>query len=50
MNDNVRILGYCAECGNAITEDDTAYIDHDGLYFDSVECVFEYHDICEVEL
>ena len=49
MSEDVRILAYCAECGNAITEEDKAYIDNDGLYFDSIECVFEYHDIREVE-
>lgn len=49
MNDDVKVVAYCEECGSAITNADKAYIDDDGLYFDSVECVFEYHNICEVE-
>ena len=49
MNDDVRVVAYCAECGNTITDEDKAYIDHDGLYFDSIDCCFAYHDICEVE-
>lgn len=49
MNDDVMIIGYCEECGSVITTDDKAYIDHEGLYFDSIECVLSYHDICEVE-
>ena len=49
MNDDTMIVGYCEECGSAITTNDEAYIDHDGLYFDSVECVLQYHDITKVE-
>ena len=49
MNDDVIIRAYCEECGSAITNEDTAYVDSEGRYFDSVECCFLYHDICEVE-
>ena len=49
MNDDVIIRAYCEECGNAITDEDKAYIDSEGRYFDSIECCFTYHDICEVE-
>lgn len=49
MNDDVIIRAYCEECGNAITDEDKAYIDNDGRYFDSVDCVMSYHNICEVE-
>ena len=49
MNDDVKVVGYCEECGNTITNEDEAYIDNDGLYFDSIECVLEYHNICKVE-
>jgi hypothetical protein len=49
MNNDAMIVGYCEECGNAITSEDKAYIDHEGLYFDSAECALSYHDICEVE-
>ena len=49
MNDDVSIREYCVECGSAIVDGDVAYIDSEGRYFDSVECCFAYHDICEVE-
>lgn len=49
MNDDVKIVGYCEECGNAITNEDEAYIDNEGLYFDTVECACEYHNIVKVE-
>ena len=49
MNDNVIIRGYCEECGSAITNEDKAYIDRDGRYFDSLDCLMSYYDICEVE-
>lgn len=49
MNDDAMIVAYCEECGSAITNEDKAYIDHEGKYFDCLDCLFEYHDICEVE-
>jgi hypothetical protein len=49
MGDDVMIVAYCEECGSAITTGDEAYIDRDGLYFDSIECVCEYHNITKVE-
>ena len=50
MNDEVRIFGYCAECGNEIMDShDNAYVDDDGNYFDTVECAMEYHKIRIVE-
>lgn len=48
MNEEAKIIAYCEECGSPITDEDTAYVDHDGRYFDCVDCVFSYHDICEV--
>ena len=49
MSDDVMIVAYCEECGSAITNEDKAYVDHDGKYFDCLDCLFEYYDICEVE-
>jgi hypothetical protein len=49
--DEARVIAYCAECGSEITEEDEeAYVDEDGNYFDSVECVLEYHKIKKIEL
>lgn len=44
-----RVLGYCEECGNAITDEKESYVDKDGYRFCSVECVLEYYEIelCE---
>ena len=49
MNDDVMIREYCEECGNAILDGDKAYVDAEGRYFDSVECICQYYDIVEVE-
>ncbi len=50
MEDNeIRILGYCAECGNEITDETEAYVDQDGQYFDDIECVLEYYKVYKVE-
>lgn len=49
MNDEAMIVAYCEECGSAITTEDEAYIDSEGRYFDSIECLCEYYDITKVE-
>ena len=32
MGEDVRVFGYCEECGSAITDNDKAYIDSEGRY------------------
>lgn len=49
MNDNAVIREYCEECGSAILDGDVAYVDSEGRYFHSVECICEYYDITKVE-
>ena len=49
MNEEVIIREYCEECGSAILYGDKAYVDRDGRYFDNLDCLMSYHDICEVE-
>ena len=49
MGEDVRVFGYCEECGSAITDNDEAYIDSDGRYFDCIDCLLEYYDISKVE-
>lgn len=49
MDEDVKIIAYCEECRNAIYQDDDVYIDDDGNYFCSVECVLGYHKITKVE-
>ena len=49
-NTEVRIIGICAECGNEIDDNMTdIYVDENGNYFCSVDCVLEYHKIAKVE-
>ena len=51
MNDiEVRIIGYCAECGEDITDDiEDIYTDEDGNYFDTVECAMIHHGLHKLE-
>ncbi len=44
--EEVRVLGYCEECGREITGDDAKmYVDKDGYRFCSVECVLDHYEI-----
>ena len=49
--DEVRLIGYCAECGNDITDDmEDIYVDEDGNYFCSDECGMIYHGLHKLEV
>ena len=51
MNEEIRVIGYCEVCGSEITDDNgTAYVDGEGHYFDTVDCVLEYFEVSKVEL
>lgn len=46
---DVRTIGYCAECDSEITDDmEDVYVDENGNYFCSVDCVLEYYKIAKV--
>ena len=50
-NNETRVLAYCAECGNEITDDvEDYYCDEDGNYFDTCECALEYYGIHRLEI
>ena len=50
-SNEVRILGYCAECGSEITDDvGDYYCDEDGHFFDSEECAMVYYGIHRLEI
>ena len=49
MDDNVKVVAYCEECGSTIFDGDEAYVDSEGRYFDSIECMCQYYDITKVE-
>ena len=51
FDNDVRVLGYCAECGSAITtEDNEAFVDAEGNYYCCVECVLEHYAITKLEI
>ena len=43
--DEVRVLGYCTECSNRITDENNVYVNDDGEYFCCVECAIEHAHI-----
>ena len=50
MNEEVRSMGYCIECGSQITDDlDDVYIDNDGNYLCGIECIAEYFGLKKME-
>lgn len=49
--DEVRVFGYCENCGEKITDkSDEYYVTDDGKVLCSVECVLEYHSITKIEI
>lgn len=49
--DEVRVFGYCEECGNKITDKDKEYyVNSDGEVFCCVECVMEHDGVTKIEL
>jgi hypothetical protein len=52
MDENeVRILAYCAECDDAITDEiENYYYDDDGNFFCCEECMMNYHGIHKLEV
>lgn len=51
MDEEVRVIAYCAECGEEITDDiEDVYIDEEGNYFDELECAMIYHGIQKLEV
>jgi hypothetical protein len=49
--DDVRILGYCEECGNEITDEfDEYYVSDDGTVFCGYECCLEYYGVTKMEV
>ena len=46
MDEDVKIIGYCATCTSEITDDIEEYCcDEDGNFFDSIECALVHHGI-----
>jgi hypothetical protein len=46
MDEEVKIIAYCAECNSEITDDiEEYYRDEDGHFFDSAECAMTYYGI-----
>ena len=49
--DEIRVFGYCENCGEAVTDEcEEYYITDDGLVFCSCECLCEAYGITKVEV
>lgn len=49
--DEVRIFGYCAECGEKITDESADYYCNDeGEVFCTIECVMEHYGVHRLEI
>ena len=50
-DEEVRVIGYCAQCGEDITDDtEDVFVDSEGNYFDSVDCLITYFDVTRLEV
>ena len=51
MNEEIRVFGYCEECGVKITDDiEEYYCDDEGNVFCSCECILEHFGIYRIEV
>ena len=51
MDEEIRVIGVCAECGYKIKDNiEEYYCDEDGNFFDSVECAMVHHGIHLLEV
>ena len=52
MDENeVRVLAYCAECEDAITDEiESYYCDDDGNFFCCEECMMDYYGLHKLEV
>lgn len=51
MDEEIRVIGYCAECESKITDDvNEYYCDPDGHFFCSHDCVLEYFNVVQMEV
>lgn len=49
--DEVRVLGYCENCGSEITDEyETYYVNSNGEMLCSIECVCEHYDVTKIEV
>ena len=49
--DEIRVFGYCENCGNKVTDDaDEYYVNAEGEIFCGVECICEHYGITKLEV
>lgn len=49
--DEIRVFGYCENCGEKVTDkSEEYYVNDDGEVFCCIECVLEYYSITKVEV
>lgn len=51
MDEEVRIFGYCIQCGEKVTDEfEEYYCDEEGNLFCSDECLLEHYGLYKVEV
>ena len=50
MDEDIRVFGYCMECGSKITDDvEVYYCDDEGNLLCSHECLLDHFDMTQIE-
>lgn len=51
MDEEVRVFGYCVNCGSKITDEiDEYYSDGAGNLFDCVDCILQHYELYRMEV
>ena len=51
MDEEMRVFGYCMECGSKITDDvEEYYCDEEGNLICSQECLLEHFNVTQMEV
>ena len=49
--DEIRVFGYCENCGNKVTDElEEYFVNDDGEVFCDVSCLCEYYGVTKVEV
>ena len=50
MSEDIRVIGYCSECGETITDDmEDVYVNEEGRHFCCTECAMTYNGLTKLE-